>query len=241
MQRRLDGERYLASLERDGRRLAAASERDMRAQVPGCPGWRVADLVWHMGSVHSFWAAIARDELQDPSGVRRPDRPAAEELLDWYLSNLSATVDALRAADPAASVWSWSSEKNVAWILRRMAHETAVHRWDAESATGRPQAIDPSLAVDGIDEFLEFFITTEGDAPELSVHLHATDTEGEWLATIRDGRLVVDHHHRKGDVAVRGEASALLLLLWGRVPEAEVDVHGDRAVLFRFLEMAELD
>ena len=37
-----------------------------------------------------------------------------------------------------------------------MAQETAVHRWDAENAVGRPAPIATPLAVDGCDELLGF-------------------------------------------------------------------------------------
>ena len=64
-----------------------------------------------------------------------------------------------------------------------MAHETAVHRVDAEHAAGREHRLAPELAADGIDEFLEFFFPlAAADAPPLagSVHLHCTDADGEW-------------------------------------------------------------
>ncbi len=44
----------------------------------------------------------------------------------------------------------------------------------------------------------------------------------------KDG-VAVTHEHGKGDAAVRGPASALLLWVWGR-PTAEVEVYGDQAV-----------
>lgn len=237
---RLESERYLTSLRRDGAALADAAERDLHADVPGCPGWSVADLVWHTGGLHYFWASIASEGLQDPRAVEAPPRPPDERLIDWYRSNLERTVDALEKADPTTSVWSWSREKNVAWVRRRMAHETAIHRWDTQCATGSEQPIDPRLAVDGIDEFFEFFVTGTKDAADVSIHLHATDIDGEWMVKIEGGELYVSHAHAKGNAAVQGEASDLLLLLWGRIPEASVRVHGDRTALYRFLESANL-
>jgi uncharacterized protein (TIGR03083 family) len=238
----LDPERYLASLEDDGRALADAAEGRLDEGVPSCPGWSVADLVWHVAGVHHFWGSIAHDALKTPQEVERPDRPGDDELIDWYRSNLDRTVTTLRSADPGSEVWSWSPEKNVAWIRRRMAHETAVHRWDAEAAAGSPSAIAADLAVDGIDEYLEFFITGSltPRTPDVSVHLHATDVDGEWIVELRGGKLTARRAHEKGEVAVRGKASDLLLLLWGRVPEAKVDVHGDRAALFALLQLADL-
>ena len=237
---RLDGQTYLASLERDGMALADAAEGNLDAAVPGCPGWDVEELVWHTGGVLHFWGTIARDRLQNPDEVARPERPSRDGVVAWYRDTLARTVDSLRTTDPDTSVWTWTSERDVAWIRRRMAHETAVHSWDAISATRTPPPIDGALAVDGIDEFLEFFVTEAEKVADVSVHLHSTDVDGEWLVAVRNGKLEVRHEHAKGDVAVRGSASNLLLLLWGRIPEAEVEVHGDRAALFGFLQAADL-
>jgi hypothetical protein len=116
-----------------------------------------------------------------------------------------------------------------------MAHEVIVHRWDAERAAGLEPVIDPVLASDGIDEFLTFFVTPEGwgpyDVPTASVHLHATDTPGEWLVSLGDGTSIVTREHAKGDAAMRGNASDLLLALWERVPLDRIDVIGDPAAV----------
>ena len=40
---------------------------------------------------------------------------------------------------------------------RRQAHETAIHRYDAESASGDVNGFDLDFAVDGIDEILVGF------------------------------------------------------------------------------------
>jgi uncharacterized protein (TIGR03083 family) len=138
-------------------------------------------------------------------------------------------------------VWSWSPRKDVGWVIRRMAQETAVHRVDAEQVAGRPSSIDAELAADGIDEFLEYFLPHAAkDAHPLggSVHLHCTDAEGEWTITPGgDGALVVTHEHTKADTALRGPASDLLLALWRRVEVAAtgVQVFGDEELARRFL------
>jgi len=119
-----------------------------------------------------------------------------------------------------------------------MAHETSIHRWDAESATGEQAAVDAALAVDGIDEFLTVFLPrladNFGEVGDATVHLHCTDVEGEWLVARRDGELTVTAEHAKGDVAARGSASDLLLFLWGRVPADALEVFGDGDLLARF-------
>ena len=105
--------------------------------------------------------------------------------------------------------------------------------------SGLPSAQD-ALAADGIDEWLHLFLPRrplpEGQAP-WTLHLHGTDDPapaagGEWLVRFgRDG-AVITQEHAKGDVAVRGPVSDLLLLLWNRLPRpqaAEVSTFGDPA------------
>ena len=69
---------------------------------------------------------------------------------------------------------------------RRQAHETSVHRWDAEHCGGATTAIDPELASDGVDEYFDLVLRQHAgrhsiSLPSGSLHLHCTDTLGEWL------------------------------------------------------------
>jgi hypothetical protein len=119
-----------------------------------------------------------------------------------------------------------------------MAQETAVHRWDGEVASGQTTPVDRGLAIDGIDEFVDVFLPEVNPSRDLghgSIHLHSTDGEGEWLITVDGSEVQVSRGHAKGDVAVRGSASDLLLVLWRRLPPADVEVLGDGSVLDRFL------
>ena len=172
--------------------LAAARGADPLAAVPGCPEWTTTDLVWHIGEVHDFWGWIVREQVVQPDNYVDPQRPGAEQPADEAFASV-ATFASERAAelyrvladtDPATPVWSWTPQHDVAWVTRRMAHETAVHRVDAEHAAGRQHRLPPELAADGIDEFLEFFLSRGGGANASplvgSVHLHCTDADGEW-------------------------------------------------------------
>jgi hypothetical protein len=105
-----------------------------------------------------------------------------------------------------------------------------------------PDDLDPAAASDGIDAFLTRFVESSraGEPPPIggSVHVHCTDTAGEWMLREVDGRPVATREHAKGDVAARGPARDLLLVLTGRQPVASLDVLGDPAVLDRFLAAA---
>jgi uncharacterized protein (TIGR03083 family) len=150
----------------------------------------------------------------------------------------------LSESDPTMPVWTWAPQQDIAFVLRRMAHETAVHRVDAERARGHEHRLDPILAADGVDEFLAFFLPiVSPDTPPLrgSVHLHCTDEvvpegHGEWtVGPGSDGACVVSREHTKADTALRGEAHDLLMALWRRVPVDAVTVFGDRALAEEFV------
>jgi hypothetical protein len=117
-----------------------------------------------------------------------------------------------------------------------MVSETAVHRWDAESAlSATPAPIDSDIAADAIDEYAEVSLRNSSSRPnrvypEQTLHLHRSDGPGEWMfATDKTGGVVVTNEHGKGDAAVRGPASALLLWVWGRSVD-DVEIFGDTEV-----------
>lgn len=231
---------FLAAFERDGARFAADCEAaGLGAPVPSCPSWMVVDLLGHLTQVYGFWNAIVRERRTSPEGLALPDRPADAALLDAFCEQHAALLGTLRDTDPTQVMWSWSpTGMSVGWLVRRMAHETAVHRWDADGAAGSVTPIDPPLASDGIDEYLaEFLPWAAADAAPVggTVHLHCTDTPGEWLVVPAGDGFTVTREHAKGDCAIRGAASDLLLALWRRVPLTAVDVIGDGEVAARFV------
>src|SRR5918992_2323788 len=219
MSARLSGSGYADALGGDGAALADAAEGNLARRVSSCPEWDVADLVWHTGGVHHFWGEIVDRRLQSYEDVVSPQRPEDSALVSWFRAGVERLARRLRDADANATVWTWAPEKKVSFVQRRMAQETAVHRWDVESATGDVRPIDSRLAVDGVDEFLDFFLPWDrlGGGRDF-LHLHSTDAPGEWVVTVENGRLDVRRAHERADVAVRGPASDLLLLLWRRIP-----------------------
>jgi uncharacterized protein (TIGR03083 family) len=236
----------LLALARDGEAFAdVCADADLGAPVPSCPGWTVADLVYHLGEVHHFWRTIVAEQRDGWEGYERPDRPTDGELIRWYRDGLAALRETLAAADPAQPNWTWSTDRTAGFVIRRMAHEAAIHRWDAEQAAGRDTGVEPHLASDGIDEFLMWFADEpkEGQpAPGGSVHLHCGDVPGEWTVRMNaEGTYDIERAHAKGDCAIRGSASDILLALWRRRPASTVDVVGDADVAARFLAYPALE
>lgn len=237
---------FLAATARDGEAFAEACEAaGLDAPVSSCPGWSVADLLWHLAEVHYFWRLIVAERRDTWEGYVEPTRPADDELLSFYRSGLAETLSVLRAVDPAQANWTWSDDHTAGFVIRRMAHETAVHCCDAQLAAGLPAAVEAHLASDGIDEFLHHFVGGPAGAPPVggSVHLHCTDVEGEWTLRPKDGDdepFTVTREHAKGDCALRGSANDLLMALWRRAPLSTVDVVGDAAVAARFIALSPL-
>lgn len=237
---------FLAATERDGAAFADAIEAaGLTAPVGACPGWTTADLCWHVAEVHHFWRIIVGDHRDTWEGYEQPARPADDDLVAFYREGLAATLAVLSAADPEQANWTWSNDHSAGFVIRRMAHETAVHNWDAQQAAGNDVSIDPTLASDGIDEFLTHMLGDgSGEAEPVggSVHLHCTDVAGEWtLQPSEAHEFDVTREHAKGDAAIRGAASDILLALWRRRGIETVDVVGDAAVAARFIAHSSLD
>jgi uncharacterized protein (TIGR03083 family) len=232
---------YIAALRSD----AAAAARALRdtpgdTVVPSCPEWTLHDLVRHLGSHHRW---VAGNLERPPDGemfegfAHDPDRAADE----WLQDGAERLANKLRATDPATPCWTWVPfDQTVGFWARRTAQETAMHRWDAQHAAGAEDAIDEALAADGIDEYLTLVPYFQGRRlPDSgSVHLHSTDAPGEWLLRFDDEGMHVTREHAKGEVAVRGPASDLLLVLYGRTPTDTVEVFGDAALFEQFREQA---
>ena len=219
-----------------GTALGDAAAVDLAAAVPAAPGWDTTELLRHVGMIHARTTTILRTGTMERPSRRNgmvPD-PPTEDVLVWYRDTLAELVAELRGiADPDRPVWAFSPDHQRAGFWpRRMAQETLVHRVDAEQAVGRPVGpIDPAVGVDGVDEILTVFVPALGGdrspGDGRTVHLHATDIEGEWLVRFDAGAVSVERGHAKGDAAVRGPAGELLLWLWGRRPLAGLEVFGD--------------
>ncbi len=77
-----------------------------------------------------------------------------------------------------------------------------------------------------------------GDGERL--HLHATDAPGEWVLRFAGGEVTVTREHAKGEAALRGPASELLLVLYGRAQPGPDSLIGDPAVLRLWTETARI-
>lgn len=222
--------------------IAAARQGPLDAPITACPGWTLARLCGHVGTVHRWVIAAmtARTEPDTSTLERMGDTPPG----DYLAASLEPLAEALASREAGDKVWNWSAGPQVAGFWqRRVVHETLVHRWDAETAIGIDPLIPADWALDGIQEVFDVFGPTRlagrtGWDVGGSIHLHTTDVSGEWMIRTEGDTLSVAYGHAKGDVAVRGTAADLLLMLWRRAPlddAGRFEVFGDRSVMDRWL------
>lgn len=233
----MEHETYLTHIGHDVERtLAVVRGGDVDAPVAACPGWGVRQLVEHLGDVHR-WATEAIVSGGRPKGFGGEHPADATGLADWFAEGATALQQALTTTDPDADTWHpFPGEQKVWFWRRRQAHETAVHRWDAERATGlATPALDPALAADGVNEWAEallprVFFREKVAPPAGALGLRATDAGRAWVLHGGADGYRVSHHDAPCDASVEAPAATLLLALMGRADRAALATAGDAAV-----------
>src|SRR5262245_14048839 len=147
---------YVGALRSQGELLADAAQRaGLAAAVPSCPGWTVRDLLRHTGYVHRWATGFVAEGLTRPVGASEEEilgrGPADAELPFWFREGHAALVRALGAAAPGLNCWAFlPAPSPLAFWARRQAHETAIHRVDAEQAVAgtadQPAGTGPASA-----------------------------------------------------------------------------------------------
>jgi uncharacterized protein (TIGR03083 family) len=231
-------EQHVVELRRDGKLLADAVRRDpLDDGVPSCPDWNVRELAHHVGGVHRW--ATSHLQGMPPSGDLDAvvgGWPADDELADWLQAGVDDLVGAIEAAEPTLEAYTFlPASSPLAFWARRQAHETAIHRVDAEQVAPPVSSIDPEFAADGLDELLVGFASRPGklsaDHPRV-LHLHATDIDLDWaIAFGPDGGAVMSGRPAHPQCRVEGQAAELYLLMWNRRTHEGLTVEGDLDVL----------
>ncbi|WP_327321873.1 maleylpyruvate isomerase family mycothiol-dependent enzyme [Streptomyces sp. NBC_01210] len=225
----------IKSLVREGQLLAAAAaEAGPEASVPTCPGWQVRDLLRHISMVHRWATAFITEGYTSFQPADDQPELDGDELLEWFREGHGLLVAALSEAPADVECWSFlPAPSPLAFWARRQAHETAVHRTDAESALGgKPGPVAADLALDGIDELLGAFharsrsrVRTE--EPRV-LRVHTSDTDDVWTVRLSAGAPRTERTEKgPADCELRGTAEQLYLTLWNRLPLTTVSVTGD--------------
>jgi uncharacterized protein (TIGR03083 family) len=245
----LPGSRYLYVLDAEARAVAACTGDDQPGvRVPGAPGLTPAEVARHLGSTYRATEAWLREGKRPATWQREP--AAGESLEDYLLAGLMAVTGCL-ASEPAntpAPGWYPEAETYGFW-LRRMCHETTIHRIDVQQARGAVvSVVDDDVATDGVDEILHVWFghrartmglsgTREGAVLVRTAGRTWRADSGPRGTAVR--RITDDHPHV--DATVSGDPMQLYLWLWGRASIHQADASGDQdavAQLWALLRLA---
>ena len=224
----------------------AAQQGGLEADIEYCPGWNMRDLVRHLSEIH-LWAAARvakRTSKLSPDDISEHTEswpelavfwPDDDDLVDWYLETNANLVLALEGASPADDIPTFlPAPSPLAMWARRQAHETAVHRFDAQYAIGVESRFDPIFASDGIDEMVSGFAPRASEFPTAkpqTMVVHASDTDERWHLTLKPDGITTVRGDGPADVTMIGDASDLYLVLWNRGRDSAISVEGDRGLL----------
>lgn len=221
----------LQVIEDESAAFLAAARQGLDVPVPSCPKWRLRELVGHLGRTHRYHASHVVRRTTEPPTTPSPEPPVLDlELVGWCAEGVGVLLDALRSTDPEAPAWTWAPHVPpvASFWSRRMALETAVHRWDAQNAHGGADPVAPQVAADGVDEVLFVHRPADWDDAPVTVSgvvaVLLTDTGTQHVVQVSPDGL--SPSSGAADAALTGNASDVLLALWGRLP-LEPLVEGD--------------
>lgn len=252
---------FVETLRLDGGLLAdAAEEAGLDASIPACPDWQMRDLVTHVGRVHRWAAGIVTQGVQQATRPAEAPDLADDELVNWLREGHHHLVLALHSAPQDLKAWTfWPGSSPLAFWARRQAHETSVHRVDAQQAAGASLTPLPSaFAADGIDELLAVHALDRSrlrtDIPR-TLRLRATNTrDAEWTVHLSDAPPRTERTSaapavagnapetaqpaKPADCTIEGPAEELYLALWNRLPWDALTITGDAALCELWRERA---
>ena len=206
--------------------VAELARRDAHDLVRSSLWPTVGAVAGHVTSIYGWVTTI----LQTGSPADRTESPLESNTMVATVEHArQALIDELALDDRPCWIIGGGDGTTAFW-RRRMALESLKHLLDLRTApTERfavPPELDVSLAVDGVDEFLQVFLARNrsrltplpgsvvlraSDAP------HAWRVSADWVITAADSD--------GADAVIESSAAELLLLLWER---ASVRDEGDR-------------
>lgn len=258
---------YLDHFRQNRRAILEAAALGFDPPIKGCPGWDVAGLTAHMGRVYTFWlkwvserprghSREAREELLADRNARLPGynewelagfpKDSRPEGIIPFVQETGEELDsALVGLQPEETVWTFvPGHQTGAFVFRRLAMETAIHRWDAEEAQAIEHPIDTALARDGIDEMLMQFQEDPGYDSNRdhrrgqTILLREDPGPGRWLVSFDQGGTTISDKEGPADATVSGTGSDLNLFIMGRRFAEEMQIEGDRALAASWGDLA---
>lgn len=237
---------WIGALRAEGPAFRAAlGEQAPGAPVPTRPEWTVTDLIGHLGGFYEWVGTHVTRGVTTAPEVTRPASgvPAGVDPLVWWDERYAAALATLEGVEEDLPAWNpMPAPKKAAFWLRRAAHLTTLHRWDAQMTIGLSEPIEAKLAVDGLAELLDTLLPAgRGTGPRDRfgmIHLVASDLQHEWFVRLRgeglallDTDTILDSDDHRARVLASGSASDLLLALHGRIPFDTLEITGERSLL----------
>jgi uncharacterized protein (TIGR03083 family) len=233
----------IAIIRTEAQRLAdVLAETAPDARCPTCPEWSATDLLWHLTTVHFFWAGVlARDARTDADlpaiEQSKPDRPSATpDLLALREQATAALLDQLGRFDDAEPRWTWwPADQTVGFTRRMQTYEATLHRVDAELTAGLPIGpIAPDVAAGAVDHAVDVMWGWLPDGatyePRAVVELVASDADKRWLVEVGaasdEPRAV---RATAGEPTARVSAPVVDLALWAWTRPGSVEISGQPA------------
>ena len=154
----------IAIIRTEAQRLADVLTKTAEdARCPTCPDWSASDLLWHLTTVHFFWAGVLEQAARTGADLAaieeaKPDRPSAmPDLLALREQATSALLDQLGRLDDADPRWTWwPPDQTVGFTRRMQTYEATMHRVDAELTAGLPVGpIARDVAAGAVDHAID--------------------------------------------------------------------------------------
>jgi uncharacterized protein (TIGR03083 family) len=197
------------------------------AAVPSTPEWNALSLFGHIIQNFAYTAWVLTGAPRLESAIAHPplrDDFASwlDEFQAWASLGVDRFVTAVYAATGRSDVRNWTGVNTTpGFWARRMCHETAIHRWDLESAAGAAAPLPTEIAVDALAELTDVLIPywMRPRRPELIVpplRLRAVDVPMEVTAGPPEQTA-------GGLSELSGTASELVLILLGRLEPTTTD------------------
>ena len=236
---------YLHALDVETHRMVSAVQEGLQVPVLACPGWTVGHVLAHVGRGYNWIGEMARERALEPTPMRPQDHsfdPRDPTITFWFEASFARFRDTLESMHEDEPMWSWSGEKRAGFWLRLMAHETAIHRVDTQSAHGEPEPIAAELAADAINGMLAWFLPdcrSNSLLPSRGERYSFCQTDGGdyWLLTFEGNSVSVRREPDEADVTIEAPASDILLFLWHRLPPERLPASGNRQLLERYRDL----
>lgn len=225
---------HVDAVEQESERISELAERGIKVAIRSSPGWDLEALLFHLAEVfHSAVVQLSAADQTTKEVQNELTAPALERFEDRRL----ALVALLREHDAGDPCWNAVGEdQTVGFLARRLAHESAIHRIDVETARAALSTVDAEIAADGIDERLFVVLAhhfDHGPVPELggSICLICSDRDAAWTIDSSHGRFRVRSGRGPADAAVVATASDLFCFAWSRPTIRPLQVTGQMAIV----------